>query len=807
MEKLGQFTNEVFKVSPLGMTVTDYDGIIMRINPSSERLFFRAAEGKSFYTNIFKEDAQTLRNNIINLIEGNKESIRFDARFYKDGNKYGWCRLFVSAVFSAYLNSNVLLFISEDITGQIVLEKQLKKAKSLAEQQKTTALSAQLEAEKATKTKSEFLANMSHEIRTPIHTIIGMSELLNETALDAEQKEYTGQIMFSAEVLLSLINDILDVEKIESGKLKLENIEMDLLEVAHSAVDLIALEAHKKHLEASLYIEPDVPHLVFGDPTRLRQIVVNLFNNAMKFTESGEIELRISLAEDSEDDALILFRVRDTGIGIPADKMNVLFREFSQVDSSTTRKYGGTGLGLTISKNLSRIMGGEIGVESESGQGSVFWFTARFKKQKEESLFISYRDSHSGELVLVVDDNDTARLNLSAYLSELGCSVEQASSGAKALEMLKGAAASEHPYSACFIDQIMPGMDGWYMASEINSLRSDPAFSSLNQLKMYLVSPSGRGAEEAKMKLLQWFSGYLNKPVKKEQLFSVFAGMQTAAEEDEACELLPLDDDIDTGRPLAIVAEDHEVNQQLFKAILVNLGCDVVVASNGLEAVESVKEAAPDIIFMDCQMPEMNGYEASTEIRRLGFDAPIVAVTASAIKGEREKCFASGMSDFLTKPFKKKDIDIVLSKWRGKRHEAAVEEASVEPAPNIQKEPEPDMSDIFDFKEAVDTFLGNEQTVRKLINDYVKKVDGQIPDLSSALAADKLETGREIAHSIKGSALNLEMKQLGEAAKELEYSCRDGQSELSESNYKSLLEAFTNLKDYLSENGFIGSDQ
>ena len=410
-----------------------------------------------------------------------------------------------------------------------------------------------------------------------------------------------------------------------------------LLEVAHGAVDLVALQAHEKNLEAALYIEPDVPHLVYGDPTRLRQIIVNLFNNAMKFTSEGEIELRISAAEETDDDALLLFRVRDTGIGIPKDKIGKLFKEFSQVDSSTTRKYGGTGLGLTISRNLTRLMNGEIGVESELGKGSTFWFTARFRKQQDASPYIAFRQKYPDEKVLIVDDNATAREILSLYLSELGCSVVEASCGAEALDIIRESSTHAEPFTSCIIDQIMPGMDGWYLASEINSMKDQSEWSALSGLKLYMVSPAGRSADEAKMKLLNWFSGYLNKPLKKEQLFSVFAGMEKPGTDEEAAELLPVDDVEPAGRVKALVAEDHEVNQQLFRSILQNLGCDVILASNGIEAVQQAGRTVPDIVFMDCQMPEMNGYEATVEIRKLGLNMPIIAVTASAIKGEKEK--------------------------------------------------------------------------------------------------------------------------------------------------------------------------
>ncbi|MDC7125064.1 MAG: response regulator [Spirochaetales bacterium] len=781
-----KFFKVMFEESSLGMILLSNDGIILKCNSELCGILktdIKDIEQNSVLKFIHSKDKDLFNNIFSNLGSSSKKKVSLEVRTIKGNNKYGWCRFNISEIACDDGIRSCKYAIVEDVTEQVLIKEQLTNAKIIAE--------------KATKTKSEFLANMSHEIRTPIHTVIGMSELLKETRLDAEQKEYAGQIGFSAEVLLSLINDILDVEKIEAGKLKLETIEMDLLDVAHSAIDLIALQAHQKNLETVLYISPDVQHLVYGDPTRLRQVIVNLFNNAMKFTSTGEIELRINLLEDYEDKSRLIFKVRDTGIGIPEDKMNKLFKEFSQIDSSTTRKYGGTGLGLTISKKLAVLMGGEIGVESKAGEGSTFWFTAEFVKQNKRSPYLDYMNIYCGEKILVVDDNKTARHIFSSYLAELGFSVYEASGGHEAIERLL--AAEQEPFLYCIIDQIMPRMDGWHLASELNALRDNEKYPWMKDLKLYLSSPAGRSADEAKMKLLNWFDGYLNKPLKKKQLYTVFTDMVTDEEPEDVVEIFPEDEEITKMKIL--VAEDHEVNQQLFCSILEHLGCDVILADNGLQAVKKCKEKKIDIIFMDCQMPEMNGYEATTEIRRLGYNLPIIAVTASAIKGEKEKCLSCGMSDFLTKPFKKKDIQPILRKWKGLNHDKVA--ATQDSAKSGEIETlEPEYA-IFNFSDAVDTFLGNEATVKRLAGGYIKKVEGQIPELQNCLDEGDTERSRELAHSIKGSALNLSIEKLGEKAKLLEYSSRDGKIDESKNNFENLKLAFEEFKEYVEANNLV----
>lgn len=697
------------------------------------------------------------------------------------------------SVAGAQGNTPILLANIHDVTADHATRERLKRAKDAAE--------------RATRTKSAFLANMSHEIRTPIHTITGMTELLLDTEQDEEQLEYTNQVRFSAEVLLSLINDILDFSKIEAGKLTLEVIDFDASEVTEDAVDLVSLEAHKKGIEIVVDIGPGIPRRVSGDPARLRQIIVNLFNNAVKFTPEGQVVIRVRATSVDGDRANVLFEVIDSGVGIPRDKVGQLFRAFSQVDSSTTRRYGGSGLGLSICKSLVTMMGGKIGVRSEEGRGSTFWFTIPFLIHDD-----AVRDEPlcAGRRILLVDDNDAARMAVQGYLERWQGDVDAVSAGEDALRLLRQAVAENRPYDIVLVDLILPRMDGWHLASEIN------ADKEINATALILMSPAGKMGGEAKMKRLMWFNGYVNKPVRRYELAGAMRSIFTSDLELAS----PEDDDAKSPadsqqQPIAshrlLVAEDHYVNQQLFQTILEKLGHHVLLASNGREAVEKARELEPALIFMDVQMPEMNGYEATTRLRLDGFSQPIIAVTANALRGERDKCLEVGMNDYLTKPFKRDDLLPLLAKWlpaTGVRagaqlpsddEPAELEElkdaSDLEPLEELDEatmdqmmEMQPELVDytvpdemvsgvlsgpdapVFDVEAAVTTFVGRRDVVERVVRDFVAKIEAILPVIRQSIETEEFDTVCREAHGLKGGAWNLEARRFGDMAALLEAS-------------------------------------
>ena len=744
---------------------------------------------QTFENLLHPEDEPGVMDFINRYLKGEYSTFNIEFRFrHKDGS-YRWILGRGEALRDEEGIPYRMAGSHTDITERKQAEKKLQEAnQQLAE--------AKEKAEAANQAKSEFLANMSHEIRTPMNVIIGMSELLVQTELDGEQKEFAGMIKDSADSLLTIINDILDFSKIEAGRLELENTPYNLLTLVEKTISPLTMRAQAKNLELLLSVADNVPPLLLGDPNRLRQVLINLIGNAIKFTEVGKVVLQI----EKDSDQYLRFSVKDTGIGISAAKQEILFQSFSQVDSSSTRQHGGTGLGLAISKKIVELMGGNIGVASTEGEGSIFYFAIPLEEPEGEVILDD--DSKAPTLteleglkVLVIDDNKANRLIMKEVLERWGLQVNTAPSGKEGLEMLQDAVLQEHSYDLVLLDQQMPDMDGFQVAEKIRQKKG------LQNVLMMMVSSVDmqHGAERSHQTGL---AGYMVKPIKQSDLLNKIYQILSQS---KYWSTHPADQYSDTNDMAVkqvqriLLVEDKAMNRKLATVLLERNGFSVTPAHNGKHALDLLHSGTFDLILMDVQMPEMDGLEATKRIRaeeeKTGGHIPIIAMTAHAMEGDREKCLEAGMDGYMSKPIDANELYLAIEDVLNKTREAATFNQQQVNGPHSSSTQEETVQEL---TAALKNLGGDKDLLVEMVGLLLNDAYKDLKQLRELLAERDRDSATVVAHGIKGQLGNLGLENGFKTAQELETSIRENRFLEASRLLETLEEKLNNLEHLLS---------
>jgi two-component system sensor histidine kinase/response regulator len=727
-----------------GVLVFDANGIIQSCNPAGERIFGVTA-GQLFATQL-RHVVPALQSSSDLSIVGTREveGLHVDAALFP-------LELTISPIESD--ESALWIAVVRDVTERKEAETALAEARDAALQ--------------AVRVKSEFLATMSHEIRTPMNGVIGMTELLLDTQLDAQQRSYTEAVRRSGEALLSLINDILDFSKIEAGKLQIEHIDVDVRQVVEDVGELLGDQAYRKGIELACRVDNAIPRNLISDPGRLRQILLNLIGNAIKFTNRGEVRVRAHVLEDVSTSVLVRFEVTDTGIGIDPEARGRLFAPFVQADGSTTRKYGGTGLGLAICRQLVERMGGEIGVDSTPGHGSTFWFTVSFGCGAASALRSEPTGMESVR-VLIADHNRTSRDMLREQLHAWSMITDEVTTGTQLFDAMRAAKSRRMPYSIVILDAHSSGVDALAVAAAIDNQ------AELGHPKLILLGRPGEAASAASQHVPM-----LNKPARASQLFDLLADLINPSEPAQHASPAPrqslekptLRPRVDRGRLL--IAEDSTINQQVALGLLHKLGLTADVVTNGLEALAALQQGEYAAVLMDCQMPEMDGFAATAEIRRREGSArhtPIIAMTANAMQGDREHCLAAGMDDYVSKPVRLDELGAALVRWLGSLADAQATPAVAPVSDETAAPPEP-RGEPFD-RATLELLPASVRDT--LVTLFLDESEMRFKRVSAAVLAADSDSLHKAAHAFKGDAGTVGALEIATLCWELEQHGRQG---------------------------------